>query len=163
MGGTASRLIDNIEKVIVGKRNEIMLTVMAYFAEGHVLLEDMPGVAAMLARALSRSIGCEFKRINAPDAAELFLPLGSISIPRPPSSNFAPALCSRRSCSQMKSTAPRRARAGGAARSHGGAKGDRRRQQLRIDAAVSHRHAIRLTMKGHFRCPKRNWTGFLCG
>ena len=56
VAATANRLIDNIEKVIVGKRNEILLTLMAYFAEGHVLLEDVPGVAkTMLARALSRS------------------------------------------------------------------------------------------------------------
>jgi MoxR-like ATPase len=62
---TAGRLIDNIEKVIVGKHEEIRLTVMAYFAEGHVLLEDVPGVAkTMLARALSRSVGCDFKRIQ---------------------------------------------------------------------------------------------------
>jgi DNA-directed RNA polymerase subunit RPC12/RpoP len=56
VAATAGGLIDNIEKVIVGKHDEIMLTVMAYFAEGHVLLEDVPGVAkTMVARALSRT------------------------------------------------------------------------------------------------------------
>src|SRR5277367_6227064 len=39
----SSRIIDNIEKVIVGKRAEIVFTMVAYFAEGHVLLEDVPG------------------------------------------------------------------------------------------------------------------------
>ncbi len=52
----AGQIVDNIEKVIVGKHNEIILTVMAYFAGGHVLLEDVPGVAkTMLARAFARS------------------------------------------------------------------------------------------------------------
>jgi MoxR-like ATPase len=60
-----SRIIDNIEKVIVGKHAEIVLTLVAYCAEGHVLLEDVPGVAkTMLARAIARSVGCTFKRIQ---------------------------------------------------------------------------------------------------
>ena len=50
----AERIIANIEKVVIGKRAEIVLTLVAYLAEGHVLLEDVPGVAkTMLARALA--------------------------------------------------------------------------------------------------------------
>jgi MoxR-like ATPase len=62
---TAGRIVENIEKVIVGKHNEIILTVMAYFAGGHVLLEDVPGVAkTVLARAFARTIGGSFKRVQ---------------------------------------------------------------------------------------------------
>lgn len=61
----AQQIVDNVERVIVGKRNEITLTLAAYLADGHVLLEDVPGVAkTMLARALAQSIGCSFKRIQ---------------------------------------------------------------------------------------------------
>ena len=61
----AQRIVENIERAIVDKRAEITLLLTAYFAEGHVLLEDVPGVAkTMLARALSSSIGCTFKRIQ---------------------------------------------------------------------------------------------------
>jgi len=61
----AKRIIENIELAIVDKHAEIVLLLTAYFAEGHVLLEDVPGVAkTMLARALSRSVGCSFKRIQ---------------------------------------------------------------------------------------------------
>ncbi len=62
---TAKRIISNVEKVIVGKRQQLILSLVAWFSEGHILLEDVPGVAkTMLARALARSVGCVFKRIQ---------------------------------------------------------------------------------------------------
>jgi MoxR-like ATPase len=62
---TAQKIIGNMEKVIIGKRHQITLTLVAYLCEGHILLEDVPGVAkTMLARALAKSIGCTFKRIQ---------------------------------------------------------------------------------------------------
>ena len=65
----SNRLIQNIEQVIVGKTQEIKLTLTAYFAEGHILLEDVPGVAkTMLARALAQSTDCTFKRIQCTPA-----------------------------------------------------------------------------------------------
>lgn len=61
----ARRIVENIERAIVDKHQQIILLLTAYFAEGHVLLEDVPGVAkTMLARALSSSVGCTFKRIQ---------------------------------------------------------------------------------------------------
>ena len=61
----ADRILDNMESVIVGKRDRMTLLLAAYLAGGHVLLEDVPGVAkTMLARALAGSIGCSFKRIQ---------------------------------------------------------------------------------------------------
>ena len=59
----AKKLTSNIEKVIIGKRQEIILSLVSFFCEGHILLEDVPGVAkTVLARSLSQSIGCSFNR-----------------------------------------------------------------------------------------------------
>lgn len=65
VASTANKIIANVEKVIIGKHKQILLAVAAYLCEGHILLEDLPGVAkTMLARALARSMGCSFKRIQ---------------------------------------------------------------------------------------------------
>lgn len=61
----ARKIIANVERAIVGKRQQLILALVAWFSEGHILLEDVPGVAkTMLARALARSVGCQFKRVQ---------------------------------------------------------------------------------------------------
>ena len=61
----ARRIIGNVEKAIVGKRKQLVLSIVAWLSGGHLLLEDVPGVAkTMLARALAKSVGCQFKRIQ---------------------------------------------------------------------------------------------------
>jgi MoxR-like ATPase len=65
VAGFAKRVIANVERAIVGKRPQLILSLVAWLCEGHILLEDVPGVAkTMLARALARSVGCQFKRIQ---------------------------------------------------------------------------------------------------
>jgi MoxR-like ATPase len=61
----AQQIITNVQKVIVGKPDQIVLAVAGLFAEGHILFEDVPGVAkTMLSRAVAQSVGCTFKRIQ---------------------------------------------------------------------------------------------------
>jgi len=61
----SERVIGNIEKVIVGKRQTVELAVVGLLCQGHLLIEDVPGVGkTMLARSLARSLGCSFSRIQ---------------------------------------------------------------------------------------------------
>jgi MoxR-like ATPase len=65
IAGLASRIEENVQKVIVGKRDVIELTLIALLCEGHVLLEDVPGIGkTTLAKATARSLGCTFQRIQ---------------------------------------------------------------------------------------------------
>jgi len=61
----AERIISNIEKVIIGKRDTVELAVVCLLCQGHLLIEDVPGVGkTMLARSIARSLGCSFNRIQ---------------------------------------------------------------------------------------------------
>jgi MoxR-like ATPase len=84
----AKRIVANVEKVIVGKRQQLILALTAWLCEGHILLEDVPGVAkTMLARALAQSVGCAFKRVQCtPDL--LPTDVTGVSVFNPKSTDF---------------------------------------------------------------------------
>ena len=61
----AQSLIDNVAKVIVGKHDTLQLAIIGLLCQGHLLIEDVPGVGkTTLAKAIAKSIGCEFRRIQ---------------------------------------------------------------------------------------------------
>jgi MoxR-like ATPase len=61
----AERVIENLEKVVVGKRQSLELIVIGLLCQGHVLIEDVPGVGkTVMARSLARSLDCSFNRIQ---------------------------------------------------------------------------------------------------
>ena len=88
----AQRIISNVEQVIVGKRPQLILSLVSWLCEGHILLEDVPGVAkTILARALSRSVGCSFKRMQCtPDLLPTDVTGASIFNPKTTEFEFRP-------------------------------------------------------------------------
>jgi MoxR-like ATPase len=59
------QIVDNLETVIVGKRRELELVLIGLLCQGHILIEDVPGVGkTILARSLAQSLGCTFSRIQ---------------------------------------------------------------------------------------------------
>jgi MoxR-like ATPase len=61
----ANRVVENIERVIVGKRSAVQMTVIGLLCQGHILIEDVPGVGkTVLAKAVAKSVGCHFQRIQ---------------------------------------------------------------------------------------------------
>jgi MoxR-like ATPase len=62
---TAAKVKENVERVIVGKGEVVELAIIALLCEGHILIEDVPGLGkTVLAKSLARSLGCSFRRIQ---------------------------------------------------------------------------------------------------
>jgi MoxR-like ATPase len=62
---SGERVVANVERVIVGKHDEVRLALVALLCRGHLLIEDVPGTGkTVLAKSIARSIGCTFRRIQ---------------------------------------------------------------------------------------------------
>ncbi len=62
---TGEKVVSNVERVIVGKHNEVRLALVALMCRGHLLIEDVPGTGkTVMAKAIARSLGCSFRRIQ---------------------------------------------------------------------------------------------------
>jgi len=62
---TSKKVKENVGRVIVGKNDVVELTIIALLCEGHLLIEDVPGIGkTMLAKSIARSLGCSFRRIQ---------------------------------------------------------------------------------------------------
>lgn len=98
------QIINEVEKVIVGKRHVIKLSLTALLAGGHVLLEDVPGVGkTMMVRTLAKTIGVSFKRIQfTPDLLPADVTGVSIFNPEHEILNFAQVQLWAILCLQMK-------------------------------------------------------------
>ena len=92
VNAAAKKIVANIEQVVIGKRQQVILGVVGLLCDGHILLEDVPGVAkTMFARALARSVGGEFNRIQCtPDLLPNDVTGASIFNPKTTEFEFRP-------------------------------------------------------------------------
>jgi MoxR-like ATPase len=86
------KLIANVEQAVIGKPEAVRLTVLALLAEGHLLIEDVPGVGkTSLAKALARSLNCKFTRLQfTPDMLPSDILGSSVFLPNVGEFEFRP-------------------------------------------------------------------------
>jgi MoxR-like ATPase len=107
----AARLLANVARVVVGKTAVVEFMLVALLCEGHVLLEDMPGLGkTLLAKTFARSLGCSFGRIQfTPDLLPSDILESRVFNQRDAEFEFRPGPIFAQVCWPTKSTAPHRA------------------------------------------------------
>ena len=105
---TCNKIFENISRVVVGKERTIELLLVALIAEGHILLEDVPGVAkTLMAKCLAKSIGGTFNRIQfTPDLMPADITGFNVWDQNSASSLSTRGRSSHTSCWPTKSTVP---------------------------------------------------------
>ncbi len=108
----AAEILDEVERAVIGKRPQIELVLMGLLADGHVLIEDFPGLAkTLIARSVARVCSMRFSRIQfTPDLMPSDVTGSAIYDQRDAVFRFQPAPSSRTSSSPTRSIAPRRRR-----------------------------------------------------
>jgi MoxR-like ATPase len=108
VGRLAGVLLDELERAVVGKREALELVLLGILADGHVLIEDFPGLAkTLIARSFALVLTLDFKRIQfTPDLMPSDVTGSAIFNPRTPSSNSGRARSSPTCCWRTRSTAP---------------------------------------------------------
>jgi MoxR-like ATPase len=161
----ANRIVDNVEKVIVGKHAAVQLTVLGLLCQGHMLIEDVPGVGkTVLAKSLSRSVGCKFQRIQfTPDMLPSDVTGVSVFNQKTREFEFRPGPIHAQIVlvDEINRATPKTQSALLEAMEE---------KQVTVDGspiAWNRRlwcwpRKIRSNMRGLFRCPKRSWTGLCC-
>ena len=122
------KIVENISKVIVGKKQTIELLLVALITEGHVLLEDVPGVAkTLLAKCLAKSMGGTFNRIQfTPDLMPADITGFNVYDQHSASFSFRPGPGHHQRTACRRNQPHHTAYTVQPARMHGGASGNRR-------------------------------------
>ena len=105
----AERVLDEVERAVVGKRDALELVLLGLLADGHVLLDDYPGLAkTLIARSFARVTSLRFARVQfTPDLMPSDVTGSSIYSQRLGDFELRPGRCSPTCCSATRSAAPR--------------------------------------------------------
>ena len=138
VGRLSGRVLDEVEKAVVGKRDALELLMLGLLADGHVLIEDYPGLAkTLMARSFARATSLDFSRIQfTPDLMPSDVTGSSVFNQREADFEFRPGpiFAHLLACGRDQ---PRSAKdPGGAARGDAGAAGDERGRDARARTAV---------------------------